>query len=123
MDCYLKIDQIREGFVRCRKLLVAIGNETRQIIITVLMGSCTGMRVGEITEKTHLSRPAVSHHMGIMLDCGLVAVDKQGTKNYYSLNIGEDFQNLFALTGHIAEFKKALDAGLLTGFGGNHGKI
>ena len=115
MDCYSKIEQIREDFVKCRKLLIAIGDETRQAIITVLMGSCTGMRVGAITEKTHLSRPAVSHHMRIMLDCGIVAVDKQGTKNYYSLNIGEDFQNLIALIGHIAEFKEALDAGLLQG--------
>jgi len=110
-----QIELIKMDFVKCRKLLSAIGDETRQNIITVLMGSCTGMRVGEITKKTHLSRPAVSHHMRIMLDCGLVALDKQGTKNFYSLNIGKDFQNLFALIGHIAEFKGARDADLLTG--------
>ena len=115
MDCNSKIEQIREGFVKCRKLLVAIGDETRQTIITVLMGNCTGMRVGEITARTHLSRPAVSHHMKIMLDCGLVHLDRQGTKNYYSLNIGEDFQNLFTLVDHLVEFKEACDAGLLTG--------
>jgi ArsR family transcriptional regulator len=112
MDYMLQIEQIKDGFIKSRKLLVAIGDETRQTIITVLMGRCAGMRVGEITEKTHLSRPAVSHHLKIMLDCGLVTLDKQGTKNYYSLNIGEDFQNLFALIDHIAEFKKALDTGL-----------
>ena len=116
MDCLLKIEQIREGFVKCRKLLIAIGDETRQTIITVLMGSCSGLRVGEITKRTHLSRPAVSHHLRIMLDCGLVAIDRQGTKNFYSLNIGEDFQNLFALVNHISQFKEALDAGLLTGY-------
>jgi len=114
MDCIAQIEQIKAGFIKSRKLLVAIGDETRQTIITVLMGHCTGMRVGEITEKTHLSRPAVSHHLKIMLDCGLVTLNKQGTKNYYSLNIGEDFQNLFALIDHIAEFKKALDTGLLS---------
>ena len=115
MDCMIQIEHIKEGFIKSRKLLIAIGDETRQTIITVLMGHCIGMRVGEITEKTHLSRPAVSHHLRIMLDCGLVSLDKQGTKHYYSLNIGEDFQNLFTLFGHIAEFKKALDACLLTG--------
>ena len=112
MDCYEKIAQIKDDFVKCRKLLIAIGDETRQNLITVLMGGCEGMRVGEIAEKTHLSRPAVSHHLRIMLDCGLVYLDKQGTKNYYSLNIGEEFENLFALTRHIGEFKKAIDAGL-----------
>ena len=115
MDCYSKIEQIKDGFVKCRKLLIAIGDETRQNIITVLLGSYTGMRVGEITEKTHLSRPAVSHHMKIMLDCGLVALHKQGTKNYYKLNIGENFQDLFTLVDHINEFKNALDAGLIIG--------
>ena len=67
MDCYSKIEQISNDFIRCRKLLIAIGDETRQTIITVLMGSCSALRVGEITERTHLSRPAVSHHIRIML--------------------------------------------------------
>jgi ArsR family transcriptional regulator len=115
MDGLLKIEQIREDFIKCRKLLIAIGDETRQTIITVLMGNCFGMRVGEITKGTHLSRPAVSHHLRIMLDCGLVTLDKQGTKNFYSLNIGKDFQNLFALFDHLGQFKEAMDAGLLTG--------
>jgi ArsR family transcriptional regulator len=110
------IEQISRDFAKCRRLLIAIGDETRQTIVMVLMGSCTGLRVGEITVRTHLSRPAVSHHLRIMLDCGLVSVEKQGTKNFYSLNIGEDFQNLFSLIGHIAQFKEALDTGTLTGY-------
>ncbi|MCL1873113.1 MAG: metalloregulator ArsR/SmtB family transcription factor [Clostridiales bacterium] len=115
MDCRTQIELIKTGFSKNRKLLIAIGDETRQNIITVLMGNCTGLRVGEITARTHLSRPAVSHHLRILLDCGLVSLDKQGTKNYYSLNIGEEFQSFFTLVHNIAEFKKAKDAGLLTG--------
>ena len=114
MDCNIEIAQIKDDFIRCRKLLVAIGDETRQNIVTVLMGNCCGLRVGEITQRTHLSRPAVSHHLGMMLDCGIVTLDKQGTKNYYYLNIGEEFQRLIALVQHIAEFKGALDAGLFS---------
>ena len=115
VDCLEQIELIKEDFIKNRKFLIAIGDETRQTIITVLMGNCTGQRVGEITSKTHLSRPAVSHHLGMLLDCGLVSLDKQGTKNYYSLNIGKEFQNFFALVRHIAEFKEAKDVGLLTG--------
>ena len=115
MDCDKQIEKIKAGFIKNRKLLIAIGDETRQTIITVLMGNCAGLRVGEITARTHLSRPAVSHHLGILLDCGLVSLDKQGTRNYYSLNIGDEFQSFFALVNHIAEFKDAKDAGLLTG--------
>ena len=115
VDCNKQIELIKAGFVKNRKLLIAIGCETRQIIITVLMGNCKGLRVGEITARTHLSRPAVSHHLRILLDCGFVSVDKQGTMNFYSLNIGEEFQSFFALVHHIAAFKEAKDAGLLTG--------
>ena len=111
-----QIEIIKADFVKCRKLLIAIGDETRQNIIAVLMGtSCTGLRVGEITARTHLSRPAVSHHLGLLLDCGLVSMEKQGTKNYYSLNIGEEFFSLFALVKRIAQFKEAWDAGALMG--------
>lgn len=115
MDCQKQVELIKAGFIKNRKLLIAIGDETRQSIITVLMGHCVGMRVGEITIGTHLSRPAVSHHLRILLDCGLVSLDKQGTKHYYSLNIGEEFRNFFALVHHIAEFIEAKDAGLFTG--------
>ena len=116
MDCMEQIEIIKADFAKCRKLLIAIGDETRQNIIAVLMGtSCTGLRVGEITARTHLSRPAVSHHLGLLLDCGLVSMEKQGTKNYYSLNIGEEFINLFGLVKHIAQFKEARDAGMFAG--------
>lgn len=43
----------------------------------------SGTRVGAITEKTHLSRPAVSHHIKILKDAGVVGMRKEGTKNYY----------------------------------------
>lgn len=42
-----------------------------------------GARVGDITERTNLSRPAVSHHLQIMKDAGIMKVRKEGTKNYY----------------------------------------
>ena len=45
--------------------------------------NCMGVLVGDITKKTNLSRPAVSHHLQIMKDAGIVKVRKEGTKNYY----------------------------------------
>lgn len=44
------------------------------------MGECNGVRVGAITKKTNLSRPAVSHHLGILKDAGLVKMRREGTK-------------------------------------------
>ena len=47
------------------------------------MGECRGVRVGDITERTHLSRPAVSHHLQILKNAGIIKVGKEATKNFY----------------------------------------
>jgi ArsR family transcriptional regulator, arsenate/arsenite/antimonite-responsive transcriptional repressor len=80
-----KIELLSSDFVACSKMLTAIGDETRQHLILEMMkmGDCSGVRVGEITEKTNLSRPAVSHHLQIMKDAGIVKMRREGTKNYY----------------------------------------
>ena len=80
-----KIFTLAENFSASAKILTAIGDETRQHLILEMMkmGNCMGVRVGDITKKTNLSRPAVSHHLQIMKDAGIVKVRKEGTKNYY----------------------------------------
>ena len=68
-------------------MLLAIGDETRQAILLVLMETeCqTGLRVGEITKQTHLSRPAVSHHLRILREAGIILMRKEGTKTFIIL--------------------------------------
>jgi DNA-binding transcriptional ArsR family regulator len=65
------------------------GDETCQSILLVLLGTdCqTGLRVGEITEQTPLSRPAVSHHLKVLRDAGVILMRKEGTKNFYYINV------------------------------------
>lgn len=79
------IKELSEAFESCRKLLVALGDENRQHLILEMMnmGECTGVRVGDITEKTHLSRPAVSHHLQILKEAGILKVRKEDTMNFY----------------------------------------
>ncbi|NBI68443.1 ArsR family transcriptional regulator [Pseudoflavonifractor sp. 60] len=79
-----RIRQLAIQFQRCQKTLAAIGDPTRQqIVLALLSGGCRGVRVGEVTAKSHLSRPAVSHHLGILREAGLISVRREGTKNYY----------------------------------------
>lgn len=70
---------------RCRRILSAIGDENRQHLILEMLeiGNVNGMRVGEIVEKTHLSRPAVSHHLKVLKEVGIVRMRREGTKNFY----------------------------------------
>lgn len=80
-----EVARLADNFLACRKMLTAIGDETRLHLILEMLkiGDCNGVRVGKIAEKTNLSRPAVSHHLQIMKDAGIVKVRKEGTKNYY----------------------------------------
>lgn len=79
---------LKEEFQSCRKMLAALGDETRLHMITAMMqmGKSGGVRVGEITMCTNLSRPAVSHHLQILKEAGLVRMRREGTRNYYYLD-------------------------------------
>ena len=107
MDMELEADYLKQLFTKSQKLLVAIGDETRQSIIIALANpECEGMRVGEIKEKTHLSRPAVSHHLKILLDEEVVRLNRVGTKNFYSLKLGGEWQNLVKLINSIEKVRE-----------------
>lgn len=93
------VNALAEGLSSSARLLNALGDETRQHIILEMMkiGNCNGVRVGEITEQTNLSRPAVSHHLRIMKDAGIVKMRREGTKNYYYFDPAvEPFERLIA---------------------------
>lgn len=85
-------ENMAKSFEKCRRALVALGDENRQHLILEMMktGKCEGVRVGEITERTNLSRPAVSHHLQILKNAGIVKVRRDGTKNYYSFDEKSD---------------------------------
>lgn len=98
---------LAEEFERCRGILSALGDENRQHLILEMlrMGCYKGVRVGVITEKTNLSRPAVSHHIRILKEAGLLKVRREGTKNYYYFDADmEAFNELI----HLLEHAKAV---------------
>lgn len=89
-ECKERLQKIVDGFQECRNAFTAIGDETRQLILLVLLESdLSGVRVGEIAKKTHLTRPSVSHHLQILKESGIVAMREEGTKNFYYLNVAE----------------------------------
>jgi len=100
------LKQLENEFRECRPVLTAIGDETRQLIILSLAkGTHPGMRVGEITKRTNLSRPAVSHHLKILKEAKIVNVVKQGTMNFYHINPAKsDLRLIKRLFSHVEEF-------------------
>lgn len=102
-DVETEIKSLTNEFANCRKILIALGDENRQHLMLEMMqmGKCRGVRVGEITERTNLSRPAVSHHLQILKDAGILRVRREGTKNYYYFDPdGASFQNLSQMLSH-----------------------
>lgn len=105
------IESLAEEFSACRRILLALGDENRQHLILAMMqmGECEGVRVGEITARTHLSRPAVSHHLGILKGAGLVKVRREGTKNYYYFDADADaMTRLLQMLTHAKAIMEAL---------------
>jgi DNA-binding transcriptional ArsR family regulator len=107
-QCKKRMQSIASDFESLQQAFIALGDETRQqIIMTLLLSDHNGIRVGEITEKTHLSRPAVSHHLKTLKDAGIVNMRRVGTKNYYYVDANESqWQKMSELTTFIYEITK-----------------
>lgn len=84
-EYWKEIRQLAEEFESCQKILLALGDENRQHLILEMMKieECGGVRVGTITEKTNLSRSAVSHHIQILKEAGILKRRREGTRHYY----------------------------------------
>lgn len=86
-----EIENLKIEFEEVKDFLIALGDEKRQIIMIALLNDhacngCQGLRVIDLTEATKLSRPAVSHHLKILKQIGIVNIRREGTKNYYYLS-------------------------------------
>jgi len=67
------------------KVFVALGDEHRQrILLTFERGE--RLTVGQISEVSTLSRPAVSHHLKILRAAGVLDAEKIGKEVYLSVN-------------------------------------
>ena len=103
-------------FKGSQKILSALGDEARQHIIIRMLASnhsgevrCGGMRVGVIAALSSLSRPAISHHLQILKDAGLLKMRREGTRNYYYFDADMiALQNLIGMLGHIQKIMARL---------------
>ena len=68
----------------CIPVFTMLQDENRQKIL-ILLSDNAEMTVSEITSCIALSRPAVSHHLRLLLNVGLVQVRKNGKERIYSL--------------------------------------
>lgn len=69
-------------------------DERLRILVHLLEAGIEGMNVTDISAKSQLSRPAVSHHLKILKDCGIITPHKSGTQVFYVLDAEKDFAEL-----------------------------
>jgi DNA-binding transcriptional ArsR family regulator len=63
--------------------------ETKRREIVTLLSNGQPLSVGAIVHKLQLAQPAVSKHLGVLREVGLVEVDRQGQQRLYRLNPAE----------------------------------
>ena len=61
-----------------------MADETRQHIMRLLC--CESLCVSDVVEKTGVSQPTVSHHLGVLRNTGLVDTRREGKQIFYTLN-------------------------------------
>ena len=89
----------------------ALGDPTRRAIFRrVAHGPCA---VGEIAAAMPVTRPAVSQHLRVLKDAGLVSDRAEGTKRIYAIEVGglarlrADLDDFW--TGALGAFKAAAE--------------
>lgn len=105
-----EILRLAKEFENCQKILLALGDENRQHLMLEMMRmeDCGGVRVGTITEKTNLSRPAVSHHIQILKEAGILKMRREGTKNYYYFDANDSLNRLLQMLEHAKRVMESL---------------
>jgi DNA-binding transcriptional ArsR family regulator len=93
--------------------IAALADPTRRTVFERLRG---GPRpVVEIARGLPVSRPAVSQHLRVLKEAGLVHERREGTRNFYSVDgdalaeLSEYFENFWEEA--LAAFKEAAEKG------------
>ena len=69
----------------------------QQLIMDIAEAGREGINVSNLSAKSNLSRPAISHHLKVLKDSGLIKPKKLGTQIFYQLNLSENFKTVSEL--------------------------
>ena len=83
------------------KILKALSDPNRLKIIDLL--SCGEKCACEILESFKFTQPTLSHHMKVLIDCGLIEARKDGIWNQYKLKVSNANKLVLFLLNLITE--------------------
>ena len=95
-------------FLKCSSLFVALGAVIRQkIMLEVSESGFDGINVTELASRFKLSRPAVSHHLKVLKDSGLLVSVKKGTQIFYRAEFKKNLMIVDNLIHSVLEVVEA----------------
>jgi DNA-binding transcriptional ArsR family regulator len=68
-----------------RDVFQAIADPTRRQIINIL--SKKSLNLNAVADKFDISRPAISKHIKILTECGIIVIKQQGRERYCEANL------------------------------------
>ena len=68
-----------------RDVFQAIADPTRREIINMI--AYETLNLNSVAEKFHISRPAISKHIKILTECGLIVINQKGRERHCEANL------------------------------------
>jgi DNA-binding transcriptional ArsR family regulator len=87
-----------------RDVFQAIADPNRRAILALLARQ--GLTLNSVAENFRISRPAVSRHIKILKECGLVVVIPQGRERYCEVR----FDKLSEVTAWVEQYRQVWEA-------------
>ncbi|MDB4921998.1 helix-turn-helix transcriptional regulator [Mucilaginibacter sp.] len=83
-----------------RDVFQAIADPTRREIINLI--AFNPLNLNAIADKFEVSRPAISQHIKILMECGLINIKKQGRERYCEASL----QQLNEVSNWIEKYRQ-----------------
>lgn len=102
------VDKIEKLLTANLPLFNALGDETRQQLLILMMGK-RPLSVKELADAMQISRPTISHHLLVLRKAKVVAEHKEGRRTYYTPQLGEYYHTVKELIDLIDTLTNAED--------------
>jgi DNA-binding transcriptional ArsR family regulator len=83
-----------------RDVFQAIADPTRREIINLIAHQ--SLNLNAVAENFHVSRPAISKHIKILTECGLIVIKQQGRERYCEAKL----QKLNEVSDWVEQYRK-----------------
>jgi DNA-binding transcriptional ArsR family regulator len=81
-----RIGEMQQHVGDAARVLKTLGNEQRLLILCNLLGQ--RLSVGELNKRVELSQSALSQHLALLREAGLVSTHREAQSIFYSLPAG-----------------------------------